>query len=1054
MTHQMKTIESFFAGSVLLILILMLISSETLSSKAFSYSSFSKHDTTHPDSADLSAADNGITNAANMFNERGFYKSGGFNFDNNEIVNDFNGNLIYEIPLYNFPLAGDVGINLSLNYNGSAGHQFFLGNLSSYEPNPRRYNINSPAWIISLNGIAVQTLNFETHFFTDPGGNIISGDSIKMLMPGYHFDGPLMPAGIGNPNRILLMAGDGSLITLVNKSDDESYVGAYSDESKGSYYKAQASYIEDGFEGYRRRRVVLTRGDGAEYVFNEYKRSFEDFPVGSTVNARRKPMMMMLEQVKDRYGHFLSLHYDTSSVSVGRPLLTQINATGFCKDTIKISLVFQSPLNQVTTIDIRNSSNVNGNYRLNFSQPVTILPYGNNTTKHIAMVSLLTNPENQKDTISYENYTRKFNDLPLGIGNIENVDTEFLLKRMKRYSSQTGKKAEYLYADNTENRIEITYFSPPNNKLKSKFYLGYGRDPFYTNMLISRIVSDGVTPKLRNTYAYYFSVDPSGPDDIDSNDIYCTTITSKSLENQTLNQTTDSTAVFRQYRTYPVKSLPNANLEEPDIDGIVRPVLDSTFHAGGIGPFGVESNLFTYEKGIVTNNICSGSFLMLSKLNVRSGVARIWNYSYEHKDGNTNYDSILTSKTTRDPLGNSVKVRFTNFYVTGLIHRRMSNSLSILNNPSNLDTSIYYEVNLPGEEQKLDAGNNVMSTMRYGYISSSNDNLGYIGQLSYEAFYGSSLSDSILTGYEYFKNDFSGNQIYTGDFYPFKEGNLKNIIKPEQIYTSYSYCPSVPSEVVQKTGQNPELKYLVKYSDGSVLQTSDDVWDCRFPIRTENYERNGERLLSRKYISYEVDGSPKLLIDESLFASEIKYRPVHRVSSIILPGDFSTGTPTHTIRYEYDDILNNVNIYKYMNTTQNTYSRMKYGFDGFGNIRRRDQFTSLTNSNSMRFEFNYTNKPARNFNALNDSTMMSYDILQRLIKSKNSDLSTSYISYSYQNSLSEYFGGTYNGFVERSYFTDEEQNHFEKYYDAAGNLLQEISYASEIPSDAQTVEAS
>ncbi len=79
---------------------------------------------------------------------------------------------------------------------------------------------------------------------------------------------------------------------------------------------------------------------------------------------------------------------------------------------------------------------------------------------------------------------------------------------------------------------------------------------------------------------------------------------------------------------------------------------------------------------------------------------------------------------------------------------------------------------------------------------------------------------------------------------------------------------------------------------------------------------------------------------------------MHRVSSIILPGDFSTGTPTHTIRYEYDDILNNVNIYKYMNTTQNTYSRMKYGFDGFGNIRRRDQFTSLTDSNSMRFEFN------------------------------------------------------------------------------------------------------
>ena len=43
-----------------------------------------------------------------MFNERGFYKSNGFSFDEQEIINDFNGNLMYNIPLYNFALAGDV----------------------------------------------------------------------------------------------------------------------------------------------------------------------------------------------------------------------------------------------------------------------------------------------------------------------------------------------------------------------------------------------------------------------------------------------------------------------------------------------------------------------------------------------------------------------------------------------------------------------------------------------------------------------------------------------------------------------------------------------------------------------------------------------------------------------------------------------------------------------------------------------------------------------------------------------------------------------------------
>lgn len=68
----------------------------------------------------------GITNFAGMFNERGYYKSNEFSFNEQEIVNDFNGNLMYQIPLYNFALAGDLNFNVSLNYNGSVGHQFIL----------------------------------------------------------------------------------------------------------------------------------------------------------------------------------------------------------------------------------------------------------------------------------------------------------------------------------------------------------------------------------------------------------------------------------------------------------------------------------------------------------------------------------------------------------------------------------------------------------------------------------------------------------------------------------------------------------------------------------------------------------------------------------------------------------------------------------------------------------------------------------------------------------------------------------------------------------------
>ena len=55
---------------------------------------------------------NELKDVSNMFNERGFYKSNGFSFDDQEIINDFNGNLIYSIPLYNFCV--NSGFNLQM----------------------------------------------------------------------------------------------------------------------------------------------------------------------------------------------------------------------------------------------------------------------------------------------------------------------------------------------------------------------------------------------------------------------------------------------------------------------------------------------------------------------------------------------------------------------------------------------------------------------------------------------------------------------------------------------------------------------------------------------------------------------------------------------------------------------------------------------------------------------------------------------------------------------------------------------------------------------------
>jgi len=78
--------------------------------------------------------------------------------------------------------------------------------------------------------------------------------------------------------------------------------------------------------------------------------------------------------------------------------------------------------------------------------------------------------------------------------------------------------------------------------------------------------------------------------------------------------------------------------------------------------------------------------------------------------------------------------------------------------------------------------------------------------------------------------------------------------------------------------------------------------------------------------------------------------------------------------------------------------------------------------------------------------MFSYDGLGRPVKTKNSDTSSTENAYAYYDNMSEYFGTSYSGFIEKQTFEDEEGNQFEKYFDAVGNLRRERKFI-----DASTV---
>lgn len=273
---------------------------EFLVSSTYSDNYYSTKDSTEPPDAPA-VPTYGMTDIANMYNERGFYKSNGFSIIEQEIINDFNGNLMYQIPLYNYKLAGDLNFNLSLNYNGSVGEQFIIGNPESFNSGAAgRLNANAPEWVFSLNGIAIQTLNYENSFFTNKvRNNQIKGDSVVSLIPGYHYDGGLVAAESSDPyDRIHILAGDGSLISLVNKSMFE-YQGDYVSENKETYYKAEVSIFQGPTNGYGRRLVKLLKGDGTVYVFREYKRNFYGLDTGNvSVNSRKKPLVLLLEEIR------------------------------------------------------------------------------------------------------------------------------------------------------------------------------------------------------------------------------------------------------------------------------------------------------------------------------------------------------------------------------------------------------------------------------------------------------------------------------------------------------------------------------------------------------------------------------------------------------------------------------------------------------------------------------------------------------------------------------------------------------------------------------------
>lgn len=867
-----------------------------------------------PDTTDSPGEENVSADVSGMFNERGYYKSNSVSYDENEIISDFNGNLMYSIPMFKFKGPGDLSMELSLNYNGSVSHIIVAApptQASQQTPLPL-YNISAPEWIFSLNGMGVQMLNFESNFFTQPSpsSNDVTGDEVRMLASGYNVTDRLRQSNNVVHDVLVIMLGDGSVVNLKriqpsNQScgDDGAncYIGEYFTTAKKSYIRAKVEYIDtQGWPTYRNRRVSVMKGDGLTYIYEETKNSYYDFPL-NTGNEYLKPQVLVLKSIKDRFGHILSLYYDYSVK--GRPVLTRINSSGMAVDGQWSGITYFLYQPGQGGISVYNT--LKGRYNI-LCDNFTMESAGH----HITSVNKIVNPYNDEINVTYEHYTRKANDLQNDFfpNNFMNVlfvhnGSSGGLKRLKTLTNYNGGKREYTYIDNSPPSIEVDmtpaiqgYF------VKSNFYYGQGRDGFFVNMLNTKTTKHQSGTSIK-TESFTYSYDDLNRTDknmeaINENDVYYTKRDINAASSELNNNTPTSQGTIKYYRNFRLQPAPVFGVN-PDWDGETKLVMER-YYAGDVN-YPYSKVYYQFENGTIENGGYNGSFLDTAVTDTLKGQIRKQAFRYGHASvplENDN-DNPIIQKTIYDPLNLKTVTDYNiyyeqiEFYWGG--HFNPSGS-------QQMDGMMFYLAEQPSQTLVYDPANNLILKETMTYNSATNSTA-YIGQLTSQKIYDETgLTSYLETQYKYNRNDTLGLFLYlSGTNLPTNEGLLKEIINPDGSSVKYYYRPVVISAsdpvALRRTGElSPKIIYKRVFEDNSIVIDSAYWQDTRLPVRIDAYSASGKYI--SKYMIYNETGLVTKSIDNNGYVTEFQYDRIDRVTKVILPFDYAISELADSTTYD------------------------------------------------------------------------------------------------------------------------------------------------------------
>ena len=250
--------------------------------------------------------------ASSLYDEWGFLNGSAVTLDGKAIVSNATGQLSYSYPVSSHTVKG-VPIQTTLNYSGSVGftsfkeygsayyYQVSSGNYTTDCPNRfdgwAKFTMNRPAWILGVNGFAVQVLG-ATHGYatsrtiTDQAcRSEFTHEDLVWAIDGYDFCNRMESLESTEYNGskvdvIRLLRSDGSVLELYNSSDESTsgssdalYTGHYHENTPNASGFAIVEYDvslmpsfaqeSTNYAQLKSRKVRYYPGDGTEYVFRE-----------------------------------------------------------------------------------------------------------------------------------------------------------------------------------------------------------------------------------------------------------------------------------------------------------------------------------------------------------------------------------------------------------------------------------------------------------------------------------------------------------------------------------------------------------------------------------------------------------------------------------------------------------------------------------------------------------------------------------------------------------------------------------------------------------------